>query len=304
MARNLLTLSDLGPDGVREVLAKASVLKRLRGQPDHPRTLYNKSAALIFEKASTRTRVSFEVAVHELGGHPLALSSNELQLGRGEPLSDTARVLSRYVHIIVYRTFGQERIEAMAEASSVPVINALTDTHHPCQILADLMTVAENRKNGLHDLRVAWVGDGNNVANSWIEAASLADFELRLACPGGYEPDAKILEMARTSKRGNITVGSDVDAAVKGAHVVTTDVWASMGQEQEAARRKAAFAGYAVTADLMKLADPSAVFLHCLPAHRGEEVAKEVIDGPASRVWDEAENRLHVQKALLIRLCS
>jgi ornithine carbamoyltransferase len=192
----------------------------------------------------------------------------------------------------------------LAKASSVPVINALTDSHHPCQILADLMTVAENRKNGLRDLRVAWVGDGNNVANSWVEAASLADFELRLACPSGYEPDAEILDKARARKRGTITVGSDMDAAVQGAHVVTTDVWASMGQEQEAARRKNAFAGYAVTADLMKLADPSAVFLHCLPAHRGEEVAEEVIDGPASRVWDEAENRLHVQKAILIRLCS
>jgi ornithine carbamoyltransferase len=299
-----LTLTDLGPDGIREVLAKASELKHLRGRPEHPQTLRNKSAALIFEKASTRTRVSFEVAVRELGGHPLALSSSELQLGRGEPLSDTARVLSRYVHVIVYRTFGQDRIEALAEASSVPVINALTDTHHPCQILADLMTVAENRKDGLRNLRVAWVGDGNNVANSWIEAATLADFELRLACPNGYEPNAAILEMARARNRGAIHLSSDIEAAVKGAHVVTTDVWASMGQEQEAAARKRAFADYAVTPQLMTLADPSAVFLHCLPAHRGEEVAQQVIDGPSSRVWDEAENRLHVQKALLIRLCA
>jgi ornithine carbamoyltransferase len=303
MAIHFLTLTDLGPAGISEVLAGAFVLKRLRGHPDHPRTLANKSAALIFEKASTRTRVSFEVAVHELGGHPLALSSSELQLGRGEPLSDTARVLSRYVHVIIYRTFGQERIEALAGASTVPVINALTDTHHPCQILADLMTVAENRKNGLSDLRVAWVGDGNNVANSWIEAATLADFELHLACPSGYEPKAEVVEAARARKRGKISIGSDVKAAVQGAHVVTTDVWASMGQEQETARRKSAFSQYTVTPDLMKLADRSAIFLHCLPAHRGEEVVAEVIDGAASRVWDEAENRLHVQKSLLVRLC-
>jgi ornithine carbamoyltransferase len=304
MARNLLTLMDLGAEGLTEVLERASVLKRLRGHPEHPLALANKSAALIFEKASTRTRVSFEVAIHELGGKSMFLPPSELQLGRGEPLADTARVLSRYVHVIVYRTFGQERIEALARSSTVPVINALTDASHPCQVLADLMTVAEHRKQGLSDLRVAWIGDGNNMANSWIEAAALANFELRLACPAGYEPNSEVTKIARALGRGKITTTADVEAAVKDAHAVTTDVWASMGQEQEAEQRRQAFAGYTVNAKLMKLADKSAIFLHCLPAHRGEEVTDEVIEGPASRVWDEAENRLHVQKALLIRLCS
>jgi ornithine carbamoyltransferase len=303
MVNHFLTLADLGSDGVREVLSAASVIKTLRGTAKHPRPLESKSAALIFEKASTRTRVSFEVAIHELGGQAVALPSSESQIGRGEPLSDTARVLSRYVHVIVYRTFGQERIEELAGAASVPVVNALTDSHHPCQILADLLTVLEHRSKGLDDLRVAWIGDGNNVANSWIEAASLVGFELRLACPTGFEPDRKIVEAAHSRRKGNVLVGSSPAEAVKGADVVTTDVWASMGQENEAAGRKSAFANFTVNAKLMKLAQPSAIFLHCLPAHRGEEVTADVIDGPGSRIWDEAENRLHVQKALLIRLC-
>ena len=304
MRQHFITLMDLGFEGMVELLYRADELKKMRGCADHPRSLVGKSIALILEKASTRTRVSFEVGIYELGGLTIVLSGKDSQLGRGEPPEDTARVLSRYVHGIVYRTFGHERIESLAQASSVPVINALTDKYHPCQVLADLMTIRENRRSGLQKLRVAWIGDGNNMAHSWILAAALAGFELRLACPPGYEPAAEVLQRARAQGRGAITVTEQADEAVRGAHVVTTDVWASMGQEQENAARKRIFAEYSVTAERMAKADPSAIFLHCLPAHRGEEVAAEVIDGPSSRVWDQAENRLHVHKALLRMLCS
>jgi ornithine carbamoyltransferase len=304
MRQHFITLMDLGFEGMVELLYRADELKKMRGCADHPRSLVGKSIALILEKASTRTRVSFEVGIYELGGLTIVLSGKDSQLGRGEPPEDTARVLSRYVHGIVYRTFGHERIESLAQASSVPVINALTDKYHPCQVLADLMTIRENRRSGLQKLRVAWIGDGNNMAHSWILAAALASFELRLACPPGYEPAAEVLQRARAQGRGAITVTEQADEAVRGAHVVTTDVWASMGQEQENAARKRIFAEYSVTAERMAKADPSAIFLHCLPAHRGEEVAAEVIDGPSSRVWDQAENRLHVHKALLRMLCS
>ncbi len=304
MTRHFLTLMDLGFEGLVELLYRADELKKMRGRADHPRSLVGKSIALILEKASTRTRVSFEVGIYELGGLTIVLSGKDSQLGRGEPPEDTARVLSRYVHGIVYRTFEHERIESLAQASSVPVINALTDKYHPCQVLADLMTIRENRKSGLQKLRVAWIGDGNNMAHSWILAAALAGFELRLACPAGYQPDSDVLERARAQGRGVIEVTEKADQAIEGAHVVTTDVWASMGQEEENAARKRAFADYSVTSERMAKADSSAIFLHCLPAHRGEEVAAEVIDGPASRVWDQAENRLHVQKALLRMICS
>jgi ornithine carbamoyltransferase len=256
------------------------------------------------DKASTRTRISFEVGVHELGGQALQLASRDMQLGRDEPIEDTARVLSGYVHAVVLRTFGHERIERMAAAASVPVINALTDLHHPCQILADLMTVQEHRAAGLDGLRVAWIGDGNNVAHSWILAAARLGFELRLACPEGYRPEPEVLELARGAGSGRVVLTGDVAEAADGAHVVTTDVWASMGHEEEAERRRRAFRDYTVDAALMARASKDCVFLHCLPAHRGEEVAAEVIDGPHSRVWEEAENRLHVQKALLERLLS
>ena len=304
MTQHFLTLADLGFEGLVELLYRADELKKMRGRADHPRSLVGKSIALILEKASTRTRVSFEVGIYELGGLTIVLSGKDSQLGRGEPPEDTARVLSRYVHGIVYRTFGHERIESLAQASSVPVINALTDKYHPCQVLADLMTIRENRRSGLQKLRVAWIGDGNNMAHSWILAAALAGFELRLACPEGYQPASDLLKHAQSQGRGAVTVTEDADQAVRGAHVVTTDVWASMGQEEENAARKRVFADYSVTAERMAMADPSAIFLHCLPAHRGEEVTAEVIDGPASRVWDQAENRLHVQKALLRMLCS
>jgi ornithine carbamoyltransferase len=304
MPRHLLNLLDLGVDGLCEVLDLADQMKRFRGRLDHPRSLAGKSIGLIMEKASTRTRISFEVGIYELGGQPVALAGRDLQLGRDEPLTDTAKVLSRYLHAVVMRTSAHERIETLARASQVPVINALTDKFHPCQLLADLMTIREHRKGGLCDLRVAWVGDGNNMAHSWILASALADFELQLACPTRYQPLPDVLAMADALGRGKRVVTTDIDAAVRGAHVITTDVWASMGQEDEREERQRAFAGYCVNQQHMALAAPDVLFLHCLPAHRGEEVDAAVIDGPRSVVWDEAENRLHAQKALLQLLCS
>jgi ornithine carbamoyltransferase len=299
MARHFLTSLELSPDELRQLLQRARELKRMRGDAAHPRPLAGKSVALVMEKPSTRTRISFEVAVYELGGYALAMAGRDLQLGRDEPLDDSARIFSGYVHALVIRTFGHDRIEKLAAASSIPVVNALTDKFHPCQLLADLMTIAEHRRAGLEGLRVAWVGDGNNMAHSWIVAAAQLGFELRIASPDAHRPAADVLDLVRASGRGNVLVTHDPVEAVLGADVVTTDVWASMGQEHEAQARKAVFAGYCVTGELMAQARPGAIFLHCLPAHRGEEVAAEVIDGPASRVWDEAENRLHAQKALL-----
>jgi ornithine carbamoyltransferase len=300
--RHFLTMLEYSAAELRALLARGRELKQSRGRPDHPRPLAGKSVALIMEKASTRTRISFEVGVHELGGQPLSLWGKDTQLGRDEPPDDTARVLSRYVHGVVLRTFGHERIESLAKASSVPVINALTDLYHPCQILADIMTVQEHRAAGLDGLVVAWIGDGNNVAHSWILAAARLGFELRLACPPGYEPLPAVLELGRSAGPGRVVLGTDVAQAARGAHVVTTDVWASMGQEEETERRSRAFLGYTVDARIMGLAAKDALFLHCLPAHRGEEVTADVIDGPQSVVWDEAENRLHAQKALLERM--
>ncbi len=299
--RHFRTLLDLSRDELASILRRARVLRARRGAPDEPKALAGKSVAIIFEKASTRTRVSFEVGVFELGGLPVTLIARDTQIGRGEPIEDTARMLSGFVHAIVCRTFGHDRIEALAEHASVPVINALTDDYHPCQLLADLQTVgAAFDRDGadLAGLRVAWIGDGNNMAHSWINAAALTGLELTLACPEGYRPSPAIVERAR-ERGARLRIVADPREAAAGAHVVTTDVWASMGQEDEAAERRRAFAGYLVDASLMRLADPSAIFLHCLPAHRGEEVAAEVIDGPQSRVFEEAENRLHAQKALL-----
>ncbi len=258
--------------------------------------LAGKSLAMIFMKASTRTRVSFEVGTWQLGGHALFLSPRDVQLGRGEPISDTAQVLSRYVDGIMIRTFSHEEVETLAKVASVPVINGLTDLLHPCQILADILTIRQHL-GSVEGKKVAWIGDGNNMANSWINAARVLGFELSLACPEGYDPDSAILAAAKAA--GNVTVFRDPKEAVAGAHVVNTDVWASMGQEEEQAAREAAFAGYQVDSALMSLAAKDAIFLHCLPAHRGEEVSAEVIDGPQSRVWDEAENRLHIQKAIM-----
>ncbi|HEV2642544.1 MAG TPA: ornithine carbamoyltransferase, partial [Candidatus Elarobacter sp.] len=258
--------------------------------------LAGQSLAMIFMKASTRTRVSFEVGMYQLGGHALFLSPRDVQLGRGEPIADTAKVLSRYVNGIMIRTFAHAEVEELAREASVPVINGLTDLLHPCQVLADVLTVRQ-QLGGITGRKVAWIGDGNNMANSWINAARVLGFELVLACPEGYDPDRGILALAEA--QGNVRVVRDPREAADGADVVTTDVWASMGQEEEQAAREKAFAGFAVDDALMALASSHAIFLHCLPAHRGEEVTASVIDGPRSRVWDEAENRLHIQKAIM-----
>lgn len=304
MPRHLLNLLDLGADGLAQLLDRADQLKRLRGRSDHPRPLSGKSIGMIMEKASTRTRISFEVGIYELGGQPVALAGRDLQLGRDEPLTDTAQVLSRYLHGVVMRTHAHERLETLARASRVPVINALTDKYHPCQLLADLMTVREQRPQGLSDLVVTWIGDGNNMAHSWLLASGLAGFELRIACPPRYAPSPDVVALADGLGRGKRVIIQDIDAAVRGADVLTTDVWASMGQEDEREERQRVFAGYCVSERHLALAARDVIFLHCLPAHRGEEVEAAVIDGPRSRVWDEAENRLHAQKALLELLCS
>jgi ornithine carbamoyltransferase len=285
------------PDFSRKELEKLFDLgDRMRLGKYDRKPLAGQSLAMIFMKASTRTRVSFEVGTWQLGGHALFLSPRDVQLGRGEPIADTARVLSGYVDGIMIRTFAHSEVEELARYASVPVINGLTDLLHPCQILADLLTVKQHL-GSYEKKRIAWIGDGNNMANSWINAAYRLGFELRLACPAGYDPDPTIL--ARAQKEAKVTVVRDPREAIEGADVVNTDVWASMGQEEEQAAREKAFAGYTVTSDLMRRAARDAIFLHCLPAHRGEEVAADVIDGPQSRVWDEAHNRLHIQKAIM-----
>lgn len=295
--RDFLALTDLSLDDLERIFRVGSRSRRgeLTGRP-----LAGKTLAMLFAKSSTRTRVSFEVGMYQLGGHALFLSSRDIQLGRGETVADTARVLSRYVDGLMVRTHAHGEVEELAAHASVPVINGLTDRLHPCQVLADLMTVREEFGRHLGELRVAWVGDGNNMANSWLNAASMFGFEIRLACPKGYEPDAEIVEHARATT--SVLLVGEPEEALEGAHVVSTDVWTSMGHEEEARARTRAFQGYTVTAARMARADPDAIFLHCLPAHRGEEVEAAVIDGPQSRVWDEAENRLHVQKGLLLHL--
>ena len=297
MKRDFLAIPDLATDELYDLLGLARALKKGE-RADRP--LAGKTLGMIFEKSSTRTRVSFEVGTWQLGGHALFLSSRDIQIGRGEPIRDTARVLSRYLDGIMIRTFGHDVIEELARFATVPVINGLTDLLHPCQVLADLLTIQENFGDDLRPRRIAWVGDGNNMANSWLNAAFRFGFELRLACPEKYRPDAGILERARAATR--IVLTDDPAEAVEGADAVNTDVWTSMGQEAETKERERAFEGYHIDAALMARAAENAIFLHCLPAHRGEEVADEVIEGPQSRVFDEAENRLHVQKALLVRL--
>ncbi len=297
MTRHLLTLTDLGPKGLLEMLDAADRWQRVRGRPDAPRPLAGKSVALVFEKASTRTRLSLEIAVAELGGHPVVLTSSGSQLERGEPIADTARVLTRMVHAITFRTSSAERLEQLVRNSTVPVLNALTDTGHPMQLLADLQTVRRVRGK-LDGLHYAWVGDGNNMANSWIEAAGLLGLELVLACPEGYDPDAAMLENA-TRRGAKVRVVRDAKEAVRGAHVISTDVFASMGQESEAAVRRNAFRDFMVSRELLRHAAPDATVLHCLPAHRGEEIEAEVIDSPNSAIWDQAEARLHTAKAAL-----
>jgi ornithine carbamoyltransferase len=295
--RDLLSIADLSREELEGVLELAT---RMKSGTFRERPLLGKTLAMIFAKSSTRTRVSFEVGALQLGGHALFLSSRDVQLGRGEPIRDTARVLSRYVDVIMIRTYAHEDVAELARYASVPVINGLTDLVHPCQVLADLLTVREHLGPDLRGIRVAWIGDGNNMANSWVNAAYRLGFELRIACPEGYEPDQAILERARSA--ASVTIVRDPAAAAEGADVVNTDVWASMGQEEETAQRERDFAAYRVDAALMRRASERAIFLHCLPAHRGEEVTEEVLEGPQSRIFDQAENRLHAQKAVIAKL--
>jgi ornithine carbamoyltransferase len=292
--RHLLTLLDLTPDEARALLARAIELKAMlrAGADYHP--LRHRTLAMIFEKASTRTRVSFETGMVQFGGHALFLSPRDTQLGRGEPIEDNARVLSRMVDAVMIRTFQHETLERFAAHSRVPVINGLSDLAHPCQLLADMQTYLEHRGD-IRGRRVAWIGDGNNVCNSYINAARVFDFQLVIACPPGFEPNPTVLAAAG----GRCEILRDPVEAAAGANLIVTDVWASMGQEEEQRLRELAFAGYQVNEAVMAEAAPDALFMHCLPAHRGEEVSAAVIDGPQSVVWDEAENRLHAQKALL-----
>jgi ornithine carbamoyltransferase len=294
MTEDFLAIPDFTRDELNGLFA---IAEKMREGKYTDKPLAGKSLAMIFMKASTRTRVSFEVGTYQLGGHALFLSPRDVQLGRGEPIADTARVLSRYVDGIMIRTFAHQDIEELAKFADVPVINGLTDMLHPCQILADLLTVRQHLGK-IEDRKYAWIGDGNNMANSWINAAYRFGLELTLACPEGYEPADHLLARAQESG-AKVKVVRDPMEAAAGAHVINTDVWASMGQEEEQKKREKDFKGFSVTPAMMKKAAKDAVFLHCLPAHRGEEVAAEVIDGPQSRVWDEAENRLHIQKAIM-----
>lgn len=293
--RDFLTLRNLSAGEISAILNRAAELKSGKDASACP--LIGKSIGLFFEKASTRTRVSFQTGIYQLGAQAIYINPNDLQLGRGEAIEDTAKVLSRYLHGIVIRTFAHNIIEKFAENTTIPVINGLTDLHHPCQVLADLMTIKE-KKGGLKDIRLAYVGDGNNVANSLIEAASLMGIDLILACPEGYAPDNKVYEIAR-SEDARINILVDPEKAVKDADVVYTDVWVSMGQEKELEEKKKAFEGYQINKGLLSLAKPDAIVMHCLPAHRGEEITDDVIDSSQSVVFDQAENRLYTQKALL-----
>jgi ornithine carbamoyltransferase len=315
--RDFLSLFDISDVELAMLIRRAEELRFVRQMREPHATRPGRMLALIFEKASTRTRVSFEVAIEELGGHAVVLGRNDSQLGRGEPIKDTARVMARYCHGIMIRTFGHEIVEELAKYAQVPVINGLTDLLHPCQVLADLQTVyahVANRETSaagqapdktsdvlsvLRSVRYAWVGDGNNMANTWIEAAGLLGLDLALGCPPNYEPNQNVLARAKGTGKGKIHITQDPREAVAGRHVISTDVFASMGMEAEAEKRRRDFVGYCVDQKLLGVADGKAIVMHCLPAHRGEEITDEVIEGPASVVWQEAENRLHAQKALL-----
>ncbi len=292
--KHFLTLLDIEPNTLEKLLHRAIELKKMQ----HDGVIYepfkNKVLGMVFEKSSTRTRVSFESAMIQCGGGAIFLSPRDTQLGRGEPVSDTAKVLSRMTDIIMIRTFEHEKIETFARNSQVPVINALTDSYHPCQLLADIQTYIEHR-GSIKGKIVAWIGDGNNMCHSYINAAKQFGFQLNVACPPGFEPDAALV--ANNSDR--VTITNDPKVAVENAHLVVTDVWASMGQEEEQNQRVSAFADFQVSPTLMDTAAKDALFMHCLPAHRGEEISEDMLDDPRSVVWDEAENRLHAQKALM-----
>jgi ornithine carbamoyltransferase len=295
MKRDFLTLLDFSAEETEALLKRAAEFKS--GKDSSACPLIGKSIGLLFDKASTRTRISFQAGIYQLGAQAIYINANEIQLGRGETIEDTAKVLSRYLHAIVIRTFAHDIIGRFAENSAIPVINGLTDLHHPCQILADLLTIKE-KKGLLKGVKLAYIGDGNNVANSLIEASLITGIGLALACPEGYEPDKKIYDKALTGG-ADVMLMKKPEDAVKGADVLYTDVWVSMGQEESSATKKTAFKDFQINRHLLSLAKPGAIVMHCLPAHRGEEITDEVIDSPQSVVFDQAENRLHTQKALL-----
>ncbi len=296
--KHLLKLQDLSKKEIIEILNLADQLKYEKKNGIEHHILKGKTLGLIFEKSSTRTRVSFEVGMYDLGGNALFLSSRDLQIGRGEPIEDTARVLSRYLDGIMIRTFEQAEVEALAEYGSIPIINGLTDYCHPCQVLADLMTIREH-KGVLAGKKLCYIGDGNNMTNSLIVGGIKMGMKVSVACPKGYEPDAELMRWA--SENGDFVCTPDIAMAAKDADVLYTDVWASMGQEAEAEERKKIFAGYQINADVMKIAHPEAMVMHCLPAHRGEEITADVLEAHADEIFDEAENRLHAQKAVLVK---
>jgi ornithine carbamoyltransferase len=312
--RDFLDFQNISEAELAALIRRAEELRFLRSVREPHASRPGRVLGMIFDKASTRTRVSFEVAIYELGGYGVVLGRGDSQHGRGEPIKDTARVMSGYCNALMLRTFGQDQVEEAARYASVPVINGLTDLLHPCQLLADLEAVyavfssrsaragtasAPDVPEVLRQVRYAWIGDGNNMANSWMEAASLLDLDLAIACPAGYDPDPQVLARARATGRGRIQLTRDPREAVAGRQVVSTDVFASMGQEAQAEARRRAFAGYCVDGTLLSAAHKDAIVLHCLPAHRGEEITDDVLEGPQSRVWLQAENRLHAQKALL-----
>ena len=297
--KHLLKLGDLGREEILTILNLADQLKYERKNGEFHPYLQGKKLGMIFQKSSTRTRVSFEAGMYELGGYALFLSNRDLQIGRGEPVEDTARVLSRYLDGLMIRTFAQQEVEDFARFGSIPVINGLTDYCHPCQVLADLMTIREV-KGSFRDLKLCFVGDGNNMANSLLVGAVRMGMRFSIACPAGYEPDADLVAWGK--ENGDVTVTQDVGEAAEGADVLYTDVWASMGQEEEKARRVKAFAGYQINGTLMKAAKKDAMVLHCLPAHRGEEITADVFEAHAGEIFEEAENRLHAQKAVMCKL--
>lgn len=303
MTRHILSLSDFSHQEITGLVDRAIELKRERQEGIPHNQLSGRIIGLVFEKPSTRTRVSFEAAMYGMGGQVIFLSARDTQLARSEPLKDMSRVMSRYVDGLVVRTFGQEIVEELAEYATVPVINALTDLHHPCQVLSDMMTVVEE-KGAISGLKICWVGDGNNMANSWLEAAALMDFELSLACPEGYDPDPVIFQRAQAMAKKPITLVRDPHQAVAGADAVNVDVWVSMGQEAEQNERLSIFAPYQVNRDLLNSAQPDTIVLHCLPAHRDEEITEEVLESDQSVVFDQAENKMHMHQAILEKLIS
>lgn len=303
MKKDILTILDLSKDDIDRLLERAVELKDMQKKGVVYRPFRGKTLGLIFDKASTRTRVSFETAMVQLGGSPLFISAKDTQIARDEPVRDTARVLSRYLDCLALRTYSQDLLEEFALFSSIPVINALTDLYHPCQVLSDLMTVIE-KKGGYSGLKIAWIGDGNNVAHSWINAAAVLGLNLVLACPEGYFPDEEILARASGIGYGKIEVISDPAEAAREADVIYTDVWASMGQEGEHKIRKRAFEAFQVNSRIVKLASRDVIVMHCLPAHREEEISEEVLEGPNSVVWDQSENKLHMAKAVIEALIS